>query len=118
MYNYNFEKIFSYWIFVWFLVYFISLKGFKILLPNPFFAVCMALLVNGIELSYTVFNYVRNGEKDTNYMYNTFLYEVKLIVEDLNVCLPETSELATTLIQYDCDIDLALDAIEKKLLNQ
>ena len=34
----------------------------------------MALLVNGIELSYTVFNYVRNGEKDTNYMYNTLGY--------------------------------------------
>lgn len=74
MYNYNFEKIFSYWIFAWFLVYFISLKGFKILLPNPFFAVCMALLVNGIELSYTVFNYVQNGEKDTNYIFNTLGY--------------------------------------------
>ena len=61
---------------------------------------------------------IKNTCTNLNYMYNTFLYEVKLIVEDLNVCLPETSELATTLIQYDCDIDLALDAIEKKLLNQ
>ena len=40
------------------------------------------------------------------------------MTEDFDVELPETSELATTLIQYDCDIDLALDAIEKKLLNQ
>ena len=61
---------------------------------------------------------IKNTCTNLNYMYNLFLYEVKLIAEDLDVELPETSELGTTLIQYDCDIDLALDAIEKKLLNQ
>ena len=74
MYNYNFEKIFSYWIFAWFLIYFVSLEILGISLPNPFFALCTALAVNGIELSYTVFNYIRNREKDTDYIFNTIGY--------------------------------------------
>jgi hypothetical protein len=82
MYNYNnnFEKIFSYWIFVWFLIYFVSLQIFRISIPNPYFALCGALTVNGIELSYTIFNYIKNGEKDTNYIINTIGYIFTTIV--------------------------------------
>jgi len=79
-YNNNFEKIFSYWIFVWFLIYFVSLQIFKISIPNPYFALCGALVVNVIELSYTIFNYIKNGEKDTNYIINTIGYIFTTIV--------------------------------------
>ena len=74
MYSYNFVKIFSYWIFAWFLVYFVSLNMSKVSLPNPFFALCMALLVNAIELSYTILNYIHNREKNADYVYNTLGY--------------------------------------------
>jgi len=74
MYGYNFEKIFSYWIFAWFIIYFISLKLFSIKIPNPYLTLCVALFINICELSYTIINYIKNRESNMEYVKNTAGY--------------------------------------------
>lgn len=76
--KYRFDFVFSYWIFVWFILYY-----YKIILYSPLFALIIGLIYNIFLYLYLIYKYIKNKTS-----YNLFVLFDFIIVNFFIKILP------------------------------